>query len=203
MKPSVIECGVAVSALAGQVRSGDLHLVHPSPSGVLLAVADGIGHGEEAALVAERAIATARQHAHEPLITLVKRCHDRLRETRGVVMSLAALNAQDGTLTWMGIGNVEGLLLRPTAAPSQRMEVLLLRGGVIGVQLPPLQASILPITAGDTLLFVTDGIGSAFATGLSATETPQKMADRILTQYKKGSDDALVLVARYTGHGQS
>jgi hypothetical protein len=34
---------------------------------------------------------------------------------------------------------------------------------------------------------------------LSSRENPQRAADRILEQYRTGSDDALVLVARLTG----
>ena len=50
---------------------------------------------------------------------------------------------------------------------------------------------------GDTLVFVTDGIRSGFADKLSALEPPQKSADRILAEYCRGSDDALVVVTRY------
>jgi hypothetical protein len=55
----------------------------------------------------------------------------------------------------------------------------------------------MPMKEGDTLIFVTDGIRSGFARGLSTGDPPQLMANRILAEYGKGSDDALVLVARY------
>ena len=55
----------------------------------------------------------------------------------------------------------------------------------------------MPMIEGDTLIFVTDGIRSGFAKGLSTSDPPQLMADRILAEHSKGSDDALVLVARY------
>ena len=78
-------------------------------------------------------------------------------------------------------------------------EVLLLRGGVVGSQLPALQAAVLPIGKGDTLVFVTDGIRGEFVEGLSALESPQRAADKILKQHGRGDDDALVLVVRLTG----
>jgi hypothetical protein len=58
---------------------------------------------------------------------------------------------------------------------------------------------VLPIAKGDTLVFVTDGIRGEFVEGLSSLESPQRAADKILKQYGRGNDDALVLVARLTG----
>lgn len=202
LERSVLEWGVATLTLAGQRESGDRHVVKPFPNGVLVAAADGLGHGEEAAAAAKLAVNVVERYAHEAVIGLLQRCHERLRETRGVALSLASFRGPDGKMTWLGVGNVEGLLVRATANPSVRRESLLLRGGVVGGQLPPLHASTLPVTPGDTLIFVTDGIRSGFADGLAVGESPQRLADRILTQQATGTDDALVVVARYLGWPQ-
>lgn len=196
MNTPLIEWGVASLTMPGQSQSGDRHLVQPYTNGLLVAVLDGLGHGEQAAAAADLAVTTLIKHAHESVIALVKRCHDALRETRGVVMSLASFNELDRLLTWMGIGNVEGLVLRAKGSPHSRHEYLLLRGGVVGGQLPSLSASIMPLMQGDTLVFTTDGIRGGFAKDLSVSDPPQGMADRILAKYSKGSDDALVFVAR-------
>ncbi|MEN8132970.1 MAG: hypothetical protein ABFS45_22890, partial [Pseudomonadota bacterium] len=88
---------------------------------------------------------------------------------------------------------------------SSGRETLLLRGGVVGYQLPPLRASQLSITPGDTLVFATDGIRNGFTQGLSSSgpiflqDPLQQIADRTLTLFGKATDDALVLVARYRG----
>lgn len=197
MKTQSIEWGVASLTMPGQSQSGDRHLVQPYTNGVLVAVVDGLGHGEQAAAAADLAVTTLCKHAHESVIALCARCHDGLRETRGVAMSLASFSGLDGTLTWMGIGNVEGLVLRAEGAPHSRHEHLLLRSGVVGGQIPSLGTSTIRIMKGDTLIFVTDGIRSDFDEGLSSSDPPQLMADRILAGSSKGSDDALVLVARY------
>lgn len=89
--------------------------------------------------------------------------------------------------------------MRAGAQKGSVQEVLLLRGGVVGSQLPALQAAVLPIAKGDTLVFVTDGIRSEFVETLSALESAQRAADRILIQHGKGNDDALALVVRLTG----
>lgn len=196
---SLIDCGVAALTLPGQSESGDRHVVSPFPNGVLAAVVDGLGHGTEAARAAETAIATLQWAPHESVIALVRRCNESLRGTRGVVMSLASFNAADETMTWLGVGNIEGWLLRvdPNASPNH--ESLLLRGGVVGGALPALRASIIPLVKGDTLIFATDGIRVPSEQELSLHGPPQQVAEHVLAAFGKGTDDALVFVARYIG----
>jgi len=194
-----IEWGVATFALAGASLPGDRHVVLSTPKGVLVGVVDGLGHGQEAAAAADIAVATLCQHAEEAIIGLFQQCHERLHRTRGVVMSLASFTRAHGTMTWMGIGNVEGFVFRASATVGPRYSSLLLRGGVVGSHLPPLYASSLSVMPGDTLIFSTDGIRSDYAEGLSTAGRPQQIADSILARYSKGSDDALVLIARYIG----
>jgi negative regulator of sigma-B (phosphoserine phosphatase) len=195
----LVEYGVAKFVLPGQVESGDHHLVRCQENGVLLAAIDGIGHGEGAATAAKTAVSILQANPEEPVISLVQRCHEELRPTRGVVLSLASIDMEHGMMTWLGVGNVQGVLMRAGCKPGTGQEVLLLRGGVVGSQLPALQAAVLPVAKGDTLAFVTDGIRGEFAEGLSAMESPRRAADRILKQHCRGNDDALVLVVRFTG----
>ena len=190
---------MAKFVLPGQWESGDHHVVCCSRTGILVAALDGIGHGEEAANAAEAAVSILKAGAEEPVVSLVQRCHEGLRSTRGVVLSLAYLDPEHGMMTWLGVGNVQGVLMRAGAQKRSAQEVLLLRAGVVGSQLPALQAAVLPIAKGDTLVFVTDGVRSEFAEGLSALEPPQRTADKILRQHCRGNDDALVLVVRLTG----
>lgn len=203
----LIEWGVAARAFDGRAESGDQYLVEPYPSGILVVVVDGLGHGHGAAVVAKTAVAALEGHAHEPIIPLLKRCHKALRGSRGVVMSLASFNALGATMTWLGVGNVIGLLLRADARGGPPHESLLPRGGVVGYRLPMLRPAAIPVMRGDTLIFATDGIRNGFAEELFLSEVrgpttgdaPQKTADHILAQHGQGRDDALVLVARYVG----
>ena len=195
----IVEWGVASQTLAGEVQSGDKHLVKVFPHGVLLAALDGLGHGEEAAAAANMAVRVLQSSENESVISMLKRCHEQLRSTRGVVISLAAFNAVEETMTWVGVGNVEGILLKADPAANPGYEYLTLRSGVVGTRLPLLHAAIVPVKRGDTLIFATDGIRPEFAQRRALGAGPQQIADRILAQYAKGTDDALVLVARYVG----
>ena len=194
----MVEYGVAKYVLPGHGESGDHHLVCCNRNGILVAAIDGLGHGEEAANASKSAAALLRSSADEPIISLVERCHEKLRATRGVVLSLACID-EHGMMTWLGVGNVQGVLMRAEAKQGNVQESLLLRAGVVGSQLPALQAAVLPIARGDTLFFATDGVRADFSLTLSARENPQRAADRILNQYRSGNDDALVLVSRLMG----
>jgi hypothetical protein len=112
-------------------------------------------------------------------------------------MSLAAYLARDQALTWIGIGNVEGIFFRAESPAAPRYETLLLRGGVVGYELPPLESSVVKVSRGDALILATDGVKNDFVSSVTPGTPPQQMADDILTRHRRESDDALVLTARF------
>jgi phosphoserine phosphatase RsbX len=195
----LVEFGVANFALPGEGTSGDCHVLRCRPGGLLVAAIDGIGHGEEAAGAAETAASILSNGADEPIISLVEECHRALRSTRGVVLSVASIDLTHGMMTWLGVGNVVGALARVVPRGSNFPEMLLLRGGVVGKQLPALQAQVLPVSEGDALFFSTDGVKGHYVETVSARENPQRAAHRILQKFHTANDDALVLAVRLTG----
>src|SRR4051812_37535119 len=157
-RQQTIEWSVASRALPGETVSGDLHVVAPWSDGVVMAVVDGLGHGGEATAAARVAVAVIEQHAGQPVIALVQRCHRALQQTRGGVMTVVEINSRSETATAVVVGNVETVIYRGNPAGRARRESVLLRGGVVGYRLPVLQASELPIAAGDIVVFATDGV---------------------------------------------
>jgi phosphoserine phosphatase RsbX len=195
----IIEWEVASQSLAGAEFSGDAYVVRPFDSSVLVAAIDGLGHGKEAAVAAGIAVTTLTNDPPEEVIPLFKRCHEELTKTRGAVMSIASFNAEDDSMTWLGVGNVEGLLLRKNRQTKPAHESLFLRGGIVGYHLPSLRSSTLPVKRGDLLIFHTDGIRSGFDKDLKLTDSPRRIADMIIKNFNRQTDDALVIVVRYTG----
>ena len=194
-----IDWGVAARCLDGQVVSGDLHVVVPLANGALVAAVDGLGHGPEAAEAALIAAETLHKYATEPVTDLIRQCHIALHGSRGAVISIASFDAEHGIMTWIGVGNVVGWLLRASSLSRPSRETLQVRGGVVGFSLPPLRAATLPVFFGDTLIFATDGISDKFTQEALPNLPPEDIADGILHRHGKATDDALVLVARYAG----
>jgi phosphoserine phosphatase RsbX len=198
---TALEWAVATLTLPGQRASGDLHLVRPANGGDLVAVVDGLGHGEDAADAARIAVATLARYASEPMPSLMQRCHEALIGTRGVVMSLAVIDPALNQMTWFGIGNVEGLLMRVDWGERSARTTLVPRAGILGSRPDYSRArpQVMSLHRGDLLVLATDGIQSDFGDAVSLRDPPQVIADQVLSRYGKGTDDALVLVARYLG----
>jgi serine phosphatase RsbU (regulator of sigma subunit) len=171
----------------------------PCAKGVLIAAVDGMGHGVEAAAASKIAAATLAAHAEESPIALLLRCHDELKGTRGAVITTAFIDFRDQTLTWLGVGNVEAMLFHGGHHAISKPERALLRNGILGYRLPSIRAEILPVKPLDTLVLVTDGIAPDFGDGLIIGDDLQAAADGILARHYRGADDALIVVARYTG----
>lgn len=190
---------VASRAMAGQRQSGDAALVCASGDGVLVAVVDGLGHGDEAAIAAGVAITTLREQAGQPVDLLFQRCHESLLLTRGSAMALATLDMAGATVSWSGVGNVEGVLLGPAQRGGCRKHYLTNRGGVVGYRLPAVHASVVQMNPGDLLILATDGIDERFTTSEIPRGSPGRVARAILDRHGKATDDALVLVLRWQG----
>ena len=201
-KSEAIEWSVSSRPLTGQTVSGDLHVVKFFGDCVLIAVIDGVGHGNEADKAAHIAKEVLENHASESTISLMRECHAALNQTRGAVITVAALNFGESAMNWLGVGNVEGRLFRadPNVIPGH--ENILLRGGLVGYQLPSLQASVLPISRGDLLVFATDGLHAGFDQRINLMESTKQIADGIMNRHFKGNDDALVLAVRYLGKSE-
>jgi negative regulator of sigma-B (phosphoserine phosphatase) len=194
---TVVAWASAGAALAGQAKSGDLAVVVPFPDGALVALIDGLGHGKDAcdaALAAEKILLSI---PYEPVAELMQRCHEALRGTRGAVISMASFDGSAGTMTWLGVGNVEGLLVRAKAGTS--VEAVAQRGGTVGYTLPTLNPRTLVVHPGDTLVMASDGIRHGFKCEIVPSRTPQQIADEVMAHWAKSSDDACVVVARYVG----
>lgn len=193
-----VDWGATVRPLAGQVVSGDQFSVLSSNGGVLIAIMDGLGHGPAAAGAAERARDVLSSSPARPLEDLVLRCHEALLETRGAAMTLARIDIDRDALTWLGVGNVAGSVVRTGPAGIAIEAGVLLFGGVVGYQLPPvLKVRTVALRPGDLLLFATDGVAREFDAQANFSQSPRQLAAGILERCATGTDDALVLAARY------
>jgi hypothetical protein len=192
--------------LGGSGVSGDAYLVRPGPESDLIAVIDGLGHGPQAAAAADAAVACLTGAESLSVVALMTACHNELRKTRGVSMSLVQLRrGQPLRLSWLTVGNISGAIVTHDAQGTARRRVPM-RGGIVGLSLPPLHPLEVELPARATLLMATDGVGEA---GLDLDVPPpgrigpsshlgelQRLADEILAAAARGKDDALVVAAR-------
>jgi phosphoserine phosphatase RsbX len=195
--PARLELGIAERALAGEPRSGDRAVLVAYDGGALVAAIDGLGHGADAADAAAVAASVLAEHPHDEPERLLDRCHRALARTRGAVMTVAWFDLVEESLTWTGVGNVEGRLVHAGAGPRAPTHGALTKGGVVGYNMPSIRVTGTDLETGDVMVLATDGIDSGFAREIAMGGSAQEIADRILAAHGKASDDALVVVVRY------
>ena len=67
--------------------------------------------------------------------------------------------------------------------------------GSLGLHLPSLEARRLELPPRALLVLATDGVERTFLSSTMATVDPAALASEILSRFRKGGDDALVVVA--------
>ena len=197
--PLVLERGVAGLAHEGEGRSGDLAVFAPSERGGLVVTIDGLGHGDAAADASELAAAIIHDYADYPPQRLLERCHEELRRTRGAVMTLAWFDLEARTMAWTGVGNVEARFVRAGAGVDARHASPVVLGGVVGYNLPQVRMGTVPLEPGDAVAMATDGVAADYSQSLESGVAAQQLAERVLENHGKGTDDALAVVVRYLG----
>jgi phosphoserine phosphatase RsbX len=196
-RAGVVEWCVAGRPIPGEDQSGDDALVLADEGIVLVAAVDGLGHGPGAREAADAAVASLRQDPGDDVVALTERCHEALRSTRGAAIGLAVFR-DGGTVTWLGIGNITGRLVSRGGLSAPERRWLSCQSGIAGDDdLPPLHPTAIPVRRGDVLILATDGIDESFGDSVAVSGTCEEIAGRVLDEYARATDDALVVVARY------
>jgi serine phosphatase RsbU (regulator of sigma subunit) len=196
-----IEWAAARRPLPGEEVCGDFPIaVDVGGTAALFGVADGLGHGAAAETAALRADEVVNRSRNEPLDVLLQLCHRGLTDTRGAAITLARIDFETDTLSWIGIGNVTADLITKSAAGVQIRASALLSGGIVGYRIPhALATHQVSIGPGDLLVIATDGILEDHIQGIDFAAPAMTIAEHVLDAYSRESDDALVLAARHRG----
>jgi anti-sigma regulatory factor (Ser/Thr protein kinase) len=140
----------------GAEYSGDAWAWVRDGDRVTLMLADGLGHGPEAAHASSAAVAAVHRWAHLSPAESLRRLHEALTGTRGAAVALAQLDLPARRLRFAGIGNV-GARLRTDGT----WRALLSRPGIVGVHRPTTLREEEADWTGDPLLILhTDGLPS-------------------------------------------
>ena len=163
---------------------------------VVLCMIDGLGHGRGAEQAAMAALDFLERHHHEPLLGVFATCDKALRDTRGVAMGIAVTDPAAGTLTYAGIGNTRAM------AMGQETTRLASHYGIVGGGYRSLKTETVPLAPGDLVIMYTDGIKELIDLS-DYDETLRaevgRLAERILEDWRRETDDAAVLVFRNQG----
>ncbi len=198
---SPLEWAVLACPRHGQTVSGDAGVVKLVPGGAMVAAIDGVGHGAAAATAAGIVASIVSRSDDHDVQSLMTRCHEELRGTRGAAITLAWLSFSACTMTWVALGDVEGRLL-PAQRGEHRDRALRLPGGVAGHDQPTLAPETVEIHRGDVIVLATDGVDGIFADALELVGAAHEIAERIIDAHWSGTDDGLAIVLRWLLDGE-
>lgn len=183
--------GVAQRPAEGEVLCGDAYVIVRRGPRTLVAVADGLGHGPEAARAARAFCSHAEAAADAPLETILASGDRAVAGTRGVAASLLRLDPP-GHAEFAGVGNV---MLRVVGrAPAHPLSV----AGILGRRnARRLRCERFAVAHGDLLVLFTDGVSARWeANGLGA-DAPDRLARALLDRHGRSHDDATCVVVRW------
>ena len=161
--------------------------------GVLLVV-DGLGHGEAAAQVSQRAIARFLRARESDPARVLAELDEELHGTRGAAAAVLTIDAQRGLVRHCGVGNTAGGLFH-----ADGVQRLVSPGGTLGLGVRRAQVFEYRWTKATTLVLHTDGLSTRWELerypGL-ARRHPSLLAGVLYRDFARGNDDATVVVAR-------
>lgn len=187
-------CATVALPAPGESVCGDaVALRRHAAGGCGLLVADGLGHGPEAAEAAQAAVLAYQQApAGGSPAAAIERLHAPLRSTRGAAVAVAEV-AADGRIAYAGAGNIAGRLVSGTED-----RALVSQHGTAGVAMRRLQDTHYAWPLHALLVMHSDGVASRWTLaepGLLQRH-PAVVAAWLLREHRRGRDDATVAVMK-------
>ena len=166
---------------------GDSFVIEESEGTLLAAVVDGLGHGYESSVAAERAVEVIREHARLSVDVILRRCHEELRVTRGAAVGILKIE-EGGEGQFCGIGNIEVQALNGHA-PS-----VFCLAGIVGHNVRASKVMPFIMKPGDIYCVMSDGISTRGNLKACLPGAPDTVARRIVESWGKDHDDATAVV---------
>jgi anti-sigma regulatory factor (Ser/Thr protein kinase) len=195
--PPPLVDGLAL-ALAGQDACGDAWTAVCEGDVVTVLLADGLGHGPDAA--AASAAATREVHAGAGpgagagAEALMRRAHAAMGSTRGAAAAIARVDLADGSVEFTGVGNVAATIV--SGADTKSMASM---PGTLGHRVERFRTFTHVLPVGGVLVLHSDGLRNGWSLADSpglARRDPLVIAAALIRDWERGSDDVSVVALR-------
>lgn len=188
------DIGAICLPVAGERLCGDAWMVQPFRDGLNIVMSDGLGHGPIAAQASDVALGVFAQRAETGPGPVLEAMHAAMRATRGAAVLTARLDAVRQTLTCAGAGNISGYVMS-----SPKAKGIVSMNGIVGHQVHKVKEFSYDCAATDMVILHSDGLTTHWKLedfpGL-ATRPVSVIAGMMYKHFKRGKDDATVLVVR-------
>lgn len=186
--------GVMCAALAGERSCGDAWLMETLPDGFIIAVADGLGHGRDAAIAADAAINVVSRRKTLGLSDIFDYATRSLRATRGAALQVVKIDMRSQSIASAGVGNIA-----TSVSSHSQSKSLPSQPGIVGHQMPRVREQTIPWSHDSMLIMHSDGISTRWKLdaypGLRARDSALTAAV-LYRDFARGRDDATILTYR-------
>ena len=188
------QVGAVVIPKTGETACGDAWGMVANGRGASLVVADGLGHGPDAAIASGSAVDVLLRNPELSALRVLELTHARLRPTRGAAVAVMRHDAVAGEISFAGVGNISACVI---AGESRRAMVS--HNGIVGHNAHKLEEYRYPWPPGSLLVVHSDGLETrwdinAFP-GL-ARRHPALIAATLYREHSRKRDDIAVVVVR-------
>lgn len=181
----------------GESFCGDRFLSIPNAMSTLYVMVDGVGHGREASLAADKACVAILSMSDKPLKQIVAFCEESLADTRGVAISFVRQTPSRNMIEYVGVGNVESYVVC-----DRRIIPLTKKPGIFGNRRRNFEIKSQTIPENATLLMFTDGVGPVPAALLHHFQNMRpRHIIKVLSERWQGQDDVCILCEDLSNDG--
>ena len=190
-KKSVIQTSVYSRPKPGFKSNGDAYFIKRYEDNAIVAVIDGIGHGDKASQASKIALKVLEDRFREDLEQIVINIHRQSHGSRGCVMGMVRMN-KEGRIEYLGVGNI-----RTQIYTTDMYKRLVSFDGLLGSNMRTLRTDRFELTTPCLIVMHSDGVSSFNFDDKRIVYRPiMELAKESFEKHKKSSDDATLLIAR-------
>ncbi|MEY3288721.1 MAG: hypothetical protein RLZZ419_963 [Pseudomonadota bacterium] len=191
---SSLVVGAVCLPVLGEQACGDAWAMKAGCDSTLFMLADGLGHGPDAAIASNLAVAIFEKYAPRSLDTLLSLIDAGLRSTRGAAVVIAELAIKEGVVHFAGVGNISGLIISGGTAREMTSH-----NGTAGLETRTIHVFTYPWPKDALLILHSDGIATHWSLanypGL-VVKHPTLIAGVLFRDHQRLRDDSTIIVAK-------
>lgn len=139
----------------GEEVSGDSWAIIEQPHRTVLMIADGLGHGDQAAQASLEAVRIFREQDSESPKAIIEAAHPALRKTRGAAIAVTEIDFERQSLRFAGVGNISGAVFT-----AQGNHSMVSYNGTVGYEMRKLQEFTYQWPKDGVLIMHSDGLAT-------------------------------------------
>ncbi|HVJ94267.1 MAG TPA: ATP-binding protein [Labilithrix sp.] len=168
----------------------------PWDDGIIVGLADGLGHSPRAGGAAKAFLDRIRKVTNSlPIDLIFANAHRSLTRTPGTVAAIARIDAVRGRAEIGMVGTIAARVVRGEAGRTTHFQAA---PGVLGGVYEPVRPQSFEMSVGDLLIMHSDGVDTHFELGEARSLSAQNVAEYIVRTSGRPNDDAACVVVRVT-----